>query len=220
MWVLCRKARRSEEYGERGTKDLEQENIRNIEYTIEIKAKLDYKRRLSCMPAMRCGAEKGERNGTYTVLPNLRSTVDERNRERMDIEKHGVIQSGYVRKERNMSIVMRMEMPKCCDDCTANYDCMACGITGTQWYGSEEFDPSNGRLPDCPIICQLPEEHGRLVDADKEIDFHIDDFERVKAEGVDVYSKAYSLSDLCDGITYAYDHANIIVPAEVERSEI
>ena len=65
-----------------------------------------------------------------------------------------------------MSVVMRMEMPKCCDDCAANYDCMACGITGTRWYGSEEFDPSNGRLPDCPIICQLPEEHGRLIDWD------------------------------------------------------
>lgn len=55
------------------------------------------------MPAMQCGAEKGERNGTYTVLPNLRSTVDERNRERMDIEKHGVLQSRHGRKKRNMS---------------------------------------------------------------------------------------------------------------------
>ena len=73
----------------------------------------------------------------------------------------------------------------------------------------------------CPIICSLPEGHGRLVDADNEIDFHINDFERVKTEGTYVYSKAYSLSDLCDGVIYAYDHANIIVPADtVERSEI
>ena len=63
--------------------------------------------------------------------------------------------------------VVRMEMPKCCEDCAAEYDCMACGITGTPWYESEEFNPSNGRLPDCPIICQLPEGHGGLVDADK-----------------------------------------------------
>lgn len=62
--------------------------------------------------------------------------------------------------------VVRMEKPKCCEDCAAEYDCMACGITGTPWYESEEFNPSNGRLPDCPIICQLPEGHGRLVDAD------------------------------------------------------
>ena len=66
-----------------------------------------------------------------------------------------------------MSVVVRMEMPKCCEDCAAEYDCMACGITGTLWYEeSEEFNPSNGRLPDCPIICSLPEGHGRLVDAD------------------------------------------------------
>jgi hypothetical protein len=44
---------------------------------------------------------------------------------------------------------------------------MACGITGTRWYGNEEFNSSDGRLPDCPILCQLPESHGRLVDADK-----------------------------------------------------
>lgn len=62
--------------------------------------------------------------------------------------------------------VVRMEMPKSCEDCAAEYDCMACGITGTPWYESGEFNPSNGRLPDCPIICQLPERHGRLGDLD------------------------------------------------------
>lgn len=54
------------------------------------------------MPAMQCGAEKAERNRTYTVLPNLRSMVDRRDNARMDIEKHGVIQSGHGGKERNM----------------------------------------------------------------------------------------------------------------------
>lgn len=119
--------------------------------------------------------------------------------------------------------VVRMEMPKCCDDCDANYDCCACGISGEFWFRNpkyKEFDSSKERLPNCPIVCQLPEGHGRLVDADKEIDFHVNDFERIKIEGIDVYSKAYSLSDLCDGITYAYDHADIIVPAEAKRSEI
>lgn len=62
--------------------------------------------------------------------------------------------------------VVRIKIPKCCDDCDANYDCMACGITGSRWYGNAEFNPSKGRLPDCPIICQLPDGHGRLVDAD------------------------------------------------------
>ena len=64
--------------------------------------------------------------------------------------------------------VVRMEMPKCCEDCAAEYDCMACGITGTPWYEErEEFNPSNGRLPDCPIICSLQEGHGRLGDLDE-----------------------------------------------------
>jgi len=68
-----------------------------------------------------------------------------------------------------MSVVIRMEMPKCCDDCDANYDCCACGIIGAFWFHNpryKEFDSSKERLPDCPIIGELPEVHGRLVDAE------------------------------------------------------
>lgn len=117
--------------------------------------------------------------------------------------------------------VVRMEMPKSCYDCPMEYDGIACSVTGTRFWRDAEgnvidkgFDPSIERQNNCPIVCALPEGHGRLVDADEEIDFHVNDFERVKTEGMDVYGKAYSLCDLCDGITYAYDHANIIVPAE------
>ena len=116
-----------------------------------------------------------------------------------------------------MSVVVRMEMPQ---------NCCECPLRQEDYDTGEEFCPftgveclSIGRQDNCPIVCALPENHGRLVDADKEIDFHVNDFERVKTEGANVYSKAYSLSDLCDGITYAYDHADIIVPAEAERSE-
>ena len=73
--------------------------------------------------------------------------------------------------------VMRMEMPKCCDDCDANYDCCACGIIGAFWFRNpryREFDSSKERLPDCPIICQLPEGHGRLV-SEKDVRWIIDD---------------------------------------------
>lgn len=110
--------------------------------------------------------------------------------------------------------VVRMEMPKCCLDCPC--------VNGEYGYcqadkEERQIEDPNERPSWCPIICSIPEGHGRLVDADKEIDFHVNDFERIKTEGIDVYSKAHSLSDLCDGITYAYDHANIIVPAE--RSE-
>ena len=68
-----------------------------------------------------------------------------------------------------MSVVVRMKMPKCCDDCDANYDCCACGISGEFWFRNpkyKEFDSSKERLPNCPIICQLPEGHGRLGDLD------------------------------------------------------
>lgn len=120
-----------------------------------------------------------------------------------------------------MSVVVRMEMPKACS-WIENGEKKRCPIA--EWGGAcaitKQFKMPDGCRPSwCPIICSLPEGHGRLVDADKEIDFHINDFERIKTEGIDVYSKAYSLSDLCDGITYAYDHADIIVPAETERSE-
>jgi len=62
-------------------------------------------------------------------------------------------------------VIVRMEMPKCCDDCAVQYECTAREITGTQWY-RKGFDPSKGRLPDCPIIGVLPEQHGDLIDRD------------------------------------------------------
>lgn len=105
-----------------------------------------------------------------------------------------------------MSVVMRMEMPKCCDDCDANYDCMACGITGTRWYGSEEFNPSDGRLPDCPILCQLPEKHGQLVDAEK-----------LKEQSVHFCETEYTF-DFDAVFIEDINEAPVIVPAE--RGEI
>ena len=59
--------------------------------------------------------------------------------------------------------VVSMEMPQ---------DCGECRFRSDGWcYGIREFDPQPGPLdfekrPSwCPIICQLPEGHGRLVDA-------------------------------------------------------
>lgn len=110
--------------------------------------------------------------------------------------------------------VVRMEMPKCCEDCAAEYDCMACGITGTPWYESEEFNPSNGRLPDCPIICQLPEGHGRLVD-EKEVKDWVENWLCVnKYYHPYSSSKFIPMSELYDVI----QRMDAAVPAE--RSEI
>ena len=63
--------------------------------------------------------------------------------------------------------VVRMEMPS---------DCERCPMCGTASGGNGMYElwcmcgdiPANSqkRPEDCPIICQLPEGHGRLVDAD------------------------------------------------------
>ena len=53
--------------------------------------------------------------------------------------------------------VVRMEMPKSCGECRRRYLFNKCsGYNGSVIRRSEN----------CPIICSLPEGHGRLVDAD------------------------------------------------------
>ena len=70
--------------------------------------------------------------------------------------------------------VVRMEMPECCDECPMEYDGFMCSAIHKRFYPKKDgcyldplIDPSKERLPDCPIICSLPEGHGRLVDADE-----------------------------------------------------
>ena len=65
-----------------------------------------------------------------------------------------------------MSVVVRMEMPERCCDCDMA-DGVTCMATGGV-YGREVPKMTwIRRRPDwCPIICKLPEGHGRLVDAD------------------------------------------------------
>ena len=62
--------------------------------------------------------------------------------------------------------VVRMEMPKNCFECPFSIiddtaDGAWCNALAQQVYCT-----SDGRDEDCPIICALPEGHGRLVDAD------------------------------------------------------
>ena len=62
-----------------------------------------------------------------------------------------------------MSVVVRMEMPKGCWDCPC--------VNGEYGYcqadkEERQIEDPNERPSWCPIICQLPEEHGRLIDAD------------------------------------------------------
>lgn len=66
-----------------------------------------------------------------------------------------------------MSVVVRMEMPKGCLDCPC--------VNGEYGYcqadkEERQIEDPGGRPSWCPIICSLPEGHGRLVDADALID--------------------------------------------------
>lgn len=71
-----------------------------------------------------------------------------------------------------MSVVVRMEMPTSCEECPLVQtdendwgDVMSrtCNLI----YKGYLLDvPKGERRADCPIICSLPEWHGRLVDAE------------------------------------------------------
>lgn len=70
--------------------------------------------------------------------------------------------------------VVRMEMPRCCDECPMEYDGFMCAAIHKRFYPKKDgryleplIDPAEQRLPDCPIICAMPDKHGRLVDADE-----------------------------------------------------
>ena len=94
-----------------------------------------------------------------------------------------------------MSVVVRMEMPKCCLDCPC--------VNGEYGYcqankEERQIEDPNGRPSWCPIICSLPEGHGRLGDLDE------------LAAGCDDPYWCRWLSEIEDAPT--------IVPAEAERS--
>ena len=65
---------------------------------------------------------------------------------------------------RNMSeCVVRMEMPKDCWDCPCvNGEYGYCQVDKEE----RQIEDTYGRPSWCPIICSIPEGHGRLVDAD------------------------------------------------------
>lgn len=101
--------------------------------------------------------------------------------------------------------VVRMEMPESCKKCKATLclwtkdDCEIMDTIATVQDFRKEND--NGFPDFCPIICQLPEGHGRLVDADA------------------VYKRAngkYGDSEIL-AVAMEFYGAPIIVPAE--RSE-
>lgn len=70
-----------------------------------------------------------------------------------------------------MSVIVKgMEMPKNCTGCP-----ICCGL-------HYQHRDEKGRRPDCPLV-ELPEKHGRLVDADKLADLLSKEKEKVVGEG-------------------------------------
>ena len=69
--------------------------------------------------------------------------------------------------------VVRIEMPENCTCCPM---CFTADVQGYHWCAALEQEVEEGlsRPKECPIICQLPEGHGRLVDADALIELMLE----------------------------------------------
>lgn len=110
--------------------------------------------------------------------------------------------------------VVRMEMPKACS-WIENGEKKKCPIS--EWGGAcaitKQFKMPDGCRPSwCPIVCELPEGHGRLIDADAMA-------EDVRSlwdyETVDGITASTVLKQIMTDIW----NCPTIVPAEAERSE-
>lgn len=88
---------------------------------------------------------------------------------------------------------VRMEMPQKCFNCDLRYECNA-------FYAPGKPKPF---MKGCRIICQLPEGHGRLIDADK--------LKAKKYHSNITNENAVAVAEI--------DWAETIVPAKAERSE-
>ena len=62
-------------------------------------------------------------------------------------------------------IILDIDMPKNCKECplVSGYDTGDCCCLDA-WDG---IRPDEGRHERCPIVGEIPKEHGRLIDADK-----------------------------------------------------
>ena len=109
--------------------------------------------------------------------------------------------------------VVRMEMPKHCGECELQIwdiwpGSFKCAKTRTDIMSHMR---NRTKPNDCPIICQLPEGHGRLGDLDELA-------KMVNAARIEAMQKGFDTNPywlLGDIIA----QAKTIVPAEAERSE-
>ena len=127
--------------------------------------------------------------------------------------------------------VVRMKMPGCCDECPMECDGFMCGAIHKKFYPKKDgryleplIDPSEERLSDCPIICQLPEGHGRLIDADamaEDLDFDVENDQRA-LDDMDIVGNERTMlqfdKDCKQNCVWYLSEASTIVPA-AERSK-
>ena len=103
-----------------------------------------------------------------------------------------------------MSVVVRMEMPKD-KNCLLNFSLPKIG----PWCWIEDracdYYKTNNRPDWCPILCQLPEGHGDLIDRS----VLLSTFDNADYETYNDYCEAFDTTEA----------AETIVPAEAERSE-
>lgn len=109
--------------------------------------------------------------------------------------------------------VVRMDMPKD-KDCLLNFNLPIIGPWC--WIEDRECDycKTNNRPDWCPIICSLPEGHGRLVDGDALKEWfieQIDYYKRFDGPNCSMMVSAY------EAVCQVINDAPTIVPAE--RSE-
>lgn len=100
--------------------------------------------------------------------------------------------------------VVRMEMPSDCERCPMRGTASGGNGMYELWCMCGDIPASSQRRPeDCPIVCQLPEGHGRLIDAEK--------LKANKYHSDITHENAVAVAEI--------DWAETIVPAEAERSE-
>lgn len=119
-----------------------------------------------------------------------------------------------------MSVVVRMEMPK--DECQIAYRSGGkdyCSIEGKRCEFSEPIGSATERPNWCPILCELPKEHGRLVDADE-----LSKYWKCRIALMNSCSGKRGILESVEASTLKsciedMGSAKTIVPAAVERSE-
>ena len=72
-----------------------------------------------------------------------------------------------------MSVLLNIPMPKTCEDCPLEIveddglHTRSCSVMRSCYVAEKdtEYDRYFRRLKNCPIVCELPKGHGRLIDA-------------------------------------------------------